>query len=197
MLATIQDALARYSLSRYGISTGVVDFEIFCSRASTMGLLNYTDRLMSAFGRVVYALAWTDAMVPADVARSETRCISYGASEPGELVLHVPTWRRQRDRFANELLRSYEKLRVTKRSLNPLVADVRDLVCYRMRLRDADFDLFLTRLYAEAMAEDIGLVISLEADETRELAGSQTTKRNPLYLQNSAPRTMLRVYRRT
>ena len=53
MIDTIRDALARYALGRLVPGVGVVDFEIYCSRGSTLGLLNDSDRVDDALGRGV------------------------------------------------------------------------------------------------------------------------------------------------
>jgi len=196
MIDTIRDALTRTALSRLVPGLGVVDFEIFCSRGSSLGLLNYTDHLEGALGRVVYATAWRHNTVPTWIKKGDLELLRSGSSETDGYCVHSPSWKSIRTRLEREVYASYEQLRKHKRSLAPPVADVRDAVCFRLRLSDHDFNRLLARLYHETMQANRGLGISLEADEIRETRGQQTTKRNPLYLSNAAPRTVIRVYRR-
>ena len=196
MIDTIRDALTRAALSRLVPGLGVVDFEIFCSRGSSLGLLNYTDHLEGALGRLVYATAWRPEFVPDWVRRGDIERLGTDSPTADTYCVHSPSWTTIRARFEREVFAAYEQLRKHKRSLAPPVADVRDAVCFRLRLSDHDFNRLLTRLYHHTMQADRGLGISLEADEIRESRGQQTTKRNPLYLSNAAPRTVIRVYRR-
>lgn len=194
MVDTIHDAISRAALAFLVPGLGVIDFEIFCSRASTLGLLNYTDHLDGVQGRIVYATSWRANAVPTWIRPANLHQLDAGFDDPYRL--HSPAWARIRPRFNIALWETYEQLRVHKRSLAPPVADVRDAVCFRLRISDATFNHFLTNLYHETMRSDIGIGISLEADEVKEVRGAQTTKRDPLYLSNAAPRTVIRVYRR-
>jgi hypothetical protein len=199
MIETIRDALSRYALGRAMPGIGVVDFEIYCSRGSTLGLLNYTDRLAGAFGRVVFSTSWTEReRVPAWIPARSLITIEFGPqAERQEHLIHSPAWTAARSRFLRELAAGYDRLNTEKRTLYVQVADLRDLVCYALRISDVLFDRFLARVYHETMQGAIdSLRISLEADEIKEARAAQTTKRNPLYLATSAPRTMISVSRR-
>ena len=196
MIDTIRDALSRYALLKWTPTIGVVDFEIYCSRGSTLGLLNYTDRLDGTFGRVVYATSWTAAAsVPEWIKPASLTPLDAG---PETYLLHTPSWSRIKSRFLSEIVRGYERLNTQKRSLYVVIADLRDIVCYQLRLSDAQFDRFLTKMYHDSMQGKLTTVrVSLEADEVKEVRGAQSTKRNPVYLGGSAPRTMVHVSRRS
>lgn len=199
MIDTIRDALSRYALGKWIPGLGVVDFEIFCSRGSTLGLLNYTDRLEGAFGRVVYPTSWTSAgAIPSWIAPTAIVTLDVqSGDEHFQHFVHSPNWSGIKAKFLREITSAYDRLNKQKRSLYVQVADLRDMVCYSLRMSDRQFDRFLAHVFHETMQGKIESIrISLEADEIKEVRGSQTTKRNPLYLGAAAPRTMINVSRR-
>jgi len=189
MIDTIRDAMTRFALARWVPGLGVVDFEIFSSRGSTLGLLNYTDRLDGAYGRVVYPTSWSSrSAAPQWIPAGSLAEIEYATADGAlEQWVHDPGWSKEKARFLKEILAAYVRLNARKRTLYVRVADLRDMVCYAMRLPDHEFDRFLEKVFHLTMQGEIGeLQVSLEADEVKEVRGSQATKRNPLYLASGA-----------
>ncbi|MFT3747223.1 MAG: hypothetical protein QM768_02865 [Agriterribacter sp.] len=158
-------------------------FNIWVERGKQIGILNSTEFYPNFDGRLVYPTS----IIVKDAKNTDfTEIFSYVTEE--SLYLHLPTWEKvdsqmrkvNQDEFVQNLIEAYFDLRKSRGTHFIRLLDVREKVCYRMRIPNYLFDECLEKTYLMNIRGEMDAQISLEADRLPHETNAMYLKREPV-----------------
>lgn len=166
ILKRVRDFWLKYFLQDlYDISISLNAFEIWAYRAKQIGILHitqfYPDPDFS--GRIVF---------PFSIIKEQTTDLSFKElhfyPDGKKLLVHLPDWKNQhvQEEFLRQLHDAYLDVRQLARSNFVNLMNVRERVCYSMRIPEYLFDRFLGYAYHERLRIRISLEVDKLPDET-------------------------------
>lgn len=155
-----RDYWLRYFLQElYKYELSLNSFDIWAYRAKQVGLVHITEFYPDPAynGRIVY---------PLSVVRDSTNSQNFRKlaeySDGKQIFLHLPEWG-DGDEFVEALYKAYVETRQVSRNYFVSLANVRERVCYNMKIPEFHFDKFLG--YAYRRRSQLKVKISLEVDK--------------------------------
>jgi len=153
-------------------------FNIWVERGKQLGILQSTEFFPGVNGRMVY---------PTSIIREEVKnndfkkVFSYSNNE--KLFLHDPKWNENQELFVETLHSSYFELRKNRNNnLFVNLTDLREKVCYKLRIPTFVFDNYLNKTYLLNIKGHLKIQISLEADRLPQETSAMYLKREPVLI---------------
>jgi hypothetical protein len=155
-------------------------FEIWAYRGKQVGIIHVTEFFPNFNGRLVYP---TSVILNEVNSRDFENLFQY--DDGNSLFIHRPSWNSSttQEEFIDSLTSNYFNIRKTNRSYYINLADLRELVCYNLKLSEKLFDDFLDQAYRLSISEKLRINISLEADKLPQETSAMYLKRVPVKIQ--------------
>jgi len=181
ILKRLRDFWINYFLKEiYQIPLSLSFFDIWCYRGKQLGIINITEFYYNFDGRIVYPTS----IVSPNVSNSDFKNIfKYKTGE--FLFIHDPNQDKIQERFSRVIYDSYIDLRVHYNSYFVNIADLRDIVCYKLKISNKIFQDLLEKLYLLNIKGLTTIRISLEADRLPEETKAMYQKRDPIVIEGS------------
>lgn len=164
--------------SIYGYTFSFDTFNIWAERGKQLGVLHSTEFYPGIDGRVVYP---TSIITSEKVGNKDfIKVFQYENLEA--LYIHSPRWKTERNRelFVSTLVDSYFDLKKVRGNLFINLSDLKEKVCYKMRIPGYIFDEFLQETYFLNLKGELHIQISLEADRLPHETNAIYLKREPV-----------------
>jgi hypothetical protein len=156
----VRDFWANHFLRNiYGFKhiNSISNFDIWAYRAKQIGILNITEFHPGISGKMVYPTS----IIYKKIKSTEFRKIfEYPTGEI--LYLHNPNFG---NGFISSLYESYIELKRSHRSYFVNLNDLRDIVCYKLKISNRKFVDLLEKAYELNLKGTLSISISLEADK--------------------------------
>lgn len=153
-------------------------FNIWVERGKQLGILQSTEFYPGVNGRMVYPTA----IISNKVKNNDFKKV-YSYSNHLNLFLHNPKWKENEEIFVDTLHSSYFELRKNRNNnLYINLTDLREKVCYKLRIATFVFDDFLNRTYLLNLKGHLKIQISLEADRLPHETSAMYLKREPVLI---------------
>lgn len=151
-------------------------FEIWIYRAKQIGIFNATEFYPGFNGRIVYP---TSIIGSSTRSKHFTRLFEY--NDGSNLFIHYPNYSEDtQEEFIASLNDAYQDVRDVNKNYFVNLADVREIVCYKMKIATYIFDRFLEKVYKQNLQGDLKIKISLEADKLPQETTAMYLKREPV-----------------
>jgi hypothetical protein len=153
-------------------------FNIWVERGKQLGILQSTEFYPGINGRTVYPTA----IIRKEVKNRDFK-EAYSYSNKEKLFLHAPKWKENEELFVDTLHSSYFELRKNRNNnLFVNLTDLREKVCYKLRIPTFVFDDFLNKTYLLNLKGHLKIQISLEADRLPQETSAMYLKREPVLI---------------
>lgn len=157
-------------------------FNIWVERGKQIGILNSTEFYPNFDGRLVYP---TSLLISSSSNTDFKEIFKYETGE--KMLIHLPEWDKidnqtrkvNQDDFVQNLVECYFDLRRVRGTHFIRLLDVREKVCYRMRIPTFHFDECLEKTYLMNLKGEMDAQISLEADRLPHETNAMYLKREP------------------
>lgn len=178
ILKRVRDFWLRYFLrDLYNYQFSLSSFDIWAYRGKQIGILHITEFYPdpSFNGRIVYPLSLIK-----DSTNSKHFREIFAYSDNLQLYLHQLSWADKEDReeFVRSLHYAYLDVRQSVRSYFVNLSNVRERVCYNLKIPEFMFDELLSYAYHERLK----IRISLESDKLPEETSAMYLKRAPVMI---------------
>jgi hypothetical protein len=153
-------------------------FNLWAERGNQLGIIHSTEVYPDFNGRLVFPTAI--------ITRNNTNAdlVNMYEYENGEkLFIHRPDWKIEanQDEFIKTLVDIYFDLRRNRRTHFIRLSDLRERVCYKMRIGNFIFNDFMEKAYNMNLHGNTGkMQISLEADRLPHESNALYLKREPV-----------------
>jgi hypothetical protein len=176
ILKRVRDFWLRYFLrDLYNYEFSLSSFDIWAYRGKQIGILHITEFYPdpSFNGRIVYPLS-----VIKESTNSKHFREIHAYSDNLRLYVHRLSWESEKDQeeFVQSLHHAYLDVRQSVRSYFVNLSNVRERVCYNLKIPEFLFDEFLGRAYHARLR----IRISLEVDRLPEETSAMYLKRAPV-----------------
>jgi hypothetical protein len=154
-------------------------FNIWIERAKQVGIINTTEFYPDFDGRIVYPTS----ILLQKVKNSDFKeYFSYPNQE--KLFVHNPNWTKDviQQEFVKFLAESYFEIKQVKKFQFIILSDVKEKVCFKMRISGFVFDDFLEKTYLLNLQGKLIISISLEADKLPQETSAMYLKREPILI---------------
>lgn len=177
ILRRSRDFWLKYFLqSLYSYQISLDSFEIWAYRAKQIGLLHITEFYPdpSFYGKVAY---------PLSVIRNSSKSASfqkfYEYEDSRKLYLHQPSWddENNQEEFVQSLHQAYLDVRQLAKTYFVSLPNVKERVCYAMKIPEYLFDKFLGYAYHN---KHLRIRISLEVDKLPDETKVMYLRREPV-----------------
>lgn len=177
ILRRSRDFWLKYFLQTlYTYQISLDSFEIWAYRAKQIGLLHITEFYPdpSFYGKVAYPLS-----VIKTASKSENFKIFYEYLDKSKLYLHQPSWDKEntQEEFVQSLHQAYLDVRQLAKTYFVSLPNVKERVCYAMKIPEYLFDQFLSQAYNN---KRLRISISLEVDKLPEETKVMYLRREPI-----------------
>lgn len=160
-------------------------FNLWIERGKQLGIIHSSEIYPEFDGRLVFP---TSVIIKKNNNPDLVELYSYENSF--KLFSHMPDWERTDNKrksvvqntFVENLYHSYYDLRRTRKSHFVRLSDLREKVCYKMRIPMFVFNDFLERAYFKNLRDELPIQISLEADRLPQETNAMYLKREPLLI---------------
>jgi hypothetical protein len=158
----------------YSFQYSLQTFDIWTYRGKQFGLLQATEFFPGFSGKLVYPTS----IVRASVRSNDfVKVFEYSNSN---LYVHEPKWESAKENFLDALTESYFQVKRTDRSVFVSISQLKELVCFKLRLNEQTFSKFLQRAYHLNLSGQLRIGISLEADRLPQETNAMYLKREPV-----------------
>lgn len=166
----------------YNYTYSLNTFDIWIYRAKQVGIVNATEFFPNFNGRIVYP---TSVIVDDTPNPDFEKIFEYNKNL--SLYLHSPSWEKEeiQENFVASLTNIYFTMKQTSRSYFVNLADIRELVCYNLKISDYLFNDFLQKAYKLNLAGKLRINISLESDRLPQETQAIYLKREPILINDS------------
>ncbi len=176
ILKRVRDYWLKYFLQDlYRYQFSLASFDIWAYRAKQVGIVHITEFYPDPgfSGRIVYPLS-----VVKESANSTKFKSLFVYRDKHRLFRYQPSWENEntREEFVQLLHHAYLDIRRSVRSRFVSLSNVRERVCYSMKISEYLFDDFLSRSYHERLK----IRISMEVDRLPEETNAIYLKRTPV-----------------
>jgi hypothetical protein len=161
----------------YGYEYSFDTFNIWVERGKQLGIVHSTEFFPDFDGRLVFP---TSIIVQENNNQDLLKAFSYLNSE--NLYVHKPSWKNinNQNNFIDALVESYFDLKRNRRMQFIRLSDLRERVCYKLRIPSFVFNDFLEKTYHESLKGLTKIQISLEADRLPYETSAMYLKREPV-----------------
>jgi len=152
-------------------------FNIWVERGKQFGIVHTSDFFPSVSGRVVYPTS----IITKEIKNTDFEC-AFEYPHEDKLFIHKPRWDKdvnQHD-FVKFLSEAYYDIKNIQRSHFVSLPDIREKVCYRMRISSFIFNDFLEKAYLMSLKGSTRVQIALEADRLPHETNAIYLKREPV-----------------
>jgi hypothetical protein len=150
-------------------------FNIWVERAKQVGVLHTTEFFPDFSGRIIYP---TSIIVQETNNPDFMKGFKYLTDEI--LYIHKPLWDNNQDGFVKTLLDEYYILQKTRKTHFINLSDLKERVCFKLRIPNFVFDDFLEKVYMLNLQGKLTIQISLEADKLPHETNAMYLKREPV-----------------
>lgn len=171
----------------YNYPHSFATFNIWVERGKQLGLIHTTEFYPDFDGRLVYP---TSLII--DKTRNKDFELMFEYPDNKKLYMHKPDWdgkkirgaSKAQESFINALVESYFDIRKSRRTHFIRLPDLREKVCYKMRIPSFVFDDFLEKIYIMNLKGEVDLKvqISLEADRLPQETNAIYLRREPVLI---------------
>lgn len=172
--------IMHFLLNLYEWPLTMSTFELWAYRAKQAGVIHVTDFYPFTNGKLVYPTAVVLDRVNSDDFRS-----IYDYADNKHLYVHEPDSESFRDDFVNEMVKSYFGLRLSSRSYFINLADLREALCYALKISSQTFERILNDIYRLNLQGALRIKISLEVDKLPEETNAMYLKQEPVMVDGS------------
>jgi hypothetical protein len=168
-------------------------FNIVIERAKQFGIIHTTEFFPGFNGRIVYPTA-----VIVDESKSMDFEFFYQYDEGEKLYIHKPKWdeRRNQTEFIDTLFSTYLYFQRIRKTHFINLADIKEKLCFGMRISGFVFDEFLELTYEAVLKGELKIQISLEADKLPYETNAMYLKREPVLVGGKYKNIIAINYRR-
>ena len=160
-------------------------FNLWIERGKQLGIIHSSEIYPEFDGRLVFP---TSVIIKKNNNPDLKELYSY--ENDHKLFSHIPKWDRMdskrkpvvQNTFVESLYHSYYDLRRTRKSHFVRLSDLREKVCYKMRIPMFVFNDFLEKAYLKNLRGELPIQISLEADRLPQETNAMYLKREPLLI---------------
>lgn len=160
----------------YKFDISLPTFEIWAYRGKQIGVLHITEFYPDPYfsGRVVYPLS---KVVVSATTEKFHEVFTY--SDGRKLYLHLSQWEKEayQQEFVRALYDAYRDIRESARTYFVNLPNVREKVCYRLKIPEFTFDKFLGNAYKN---KHMKIKISLEVDKHPDETKAMYLQREPV-----------------
>lgn len=172
-----RDFWLKYFLENlYAYQISLDSFEIWAYRAKQIGLLHITEFYPdpSFYGKVAYPLS-----VIKTASKSESFKMFYEYLDKSKLYLHQPSWNNEntQEEFVQSLHQAYLDVRQLAKTYFVSLPNVKERVCYAMKIPEYLFEQFLSHAYNN---KRLRISISLEVDKLPDETKVMYLRREPV-----------------
>jgi hypothetical protein len=180
-LKRIRDFWINYFLKEiYKIPLSLSFFDIWCYRGKQLGIISITEFYYNFDGRIVYPTS----IISKGVKNTDFKNIfDYKTGE--HLFIHEPNHEKVEEKFSKIVYESYIDLRDHYSTYFVNVADLRDIVCYKLKISNKTFQDLIEKLYLLNIKGLTTIKISLEADRLPEETKAMYQKRDPIMIEGT------------
>lgn len=172
----VRDFWANHLLRNvYGFKhiNSISNFDIWAYRAKQVGILNITEFHPGFSGKMIYP---TSIIYKKIKSPEFKKIFEYPTGDV--LYLHNPKFN---DSFISSLYESYIELKRSHTSYFVNLNDLRDMVCYKLKISNKKFTDLLAKAYELNLKGHLSVSISLEADKLPSEKAVYIT-RDPIYI---------------
>lgn len=152
-------------------------FNIWIERGMQLGIIHSTEFYPNFDGRLVFP---TSIIVKKN--NNSDLIESFNYSNGDKLFIHKPSWNNidNQDEFIDALVEAFFNLRRNRRTQFIRLLDLRERVCYKMRIPNFIFNEFLQKTYQKSIKGLTRIQIALEADRLPYESNAMYLKREPI-----------------
>lgn len=150
-------------------------FNIWIERARQVGVLHTTEFFPDFSGRIIYP---TSVVVREMNNPDFLLAFKYPTNET--LYIHSPVWENYHEQFVKVLLDEYYILQKTRKTHFINLSDLKERICFKLRIPSFVFDDFLQNTYSLNLQGKLHIQISLEADRLPQETNALYLKREPI-----------------
>ncbi len=178
ILKRIRDFWINYFLKEiYKFDLSLSYFELWVYRAKQLGIINTHEFYPGFNGKIVYPIS----LIMKGKANSDFKML-YTYSNGENLYAHIPKWKTNQHEFVDLLFNSYHDIKSKSKSYFINLADLRDMVCFKMKISEKTFTDFLKQAYILNLRNVLKIKISLETDKLPEENKAIYLKREPVLI---------------
>ncbi|RXK86190.1 hypothetical protein [Filimonas effusa] len=178
----IRDHWLNYFLNDiYKMQMSLSYFDIWCYRGKQLGIINATEFYYNFSGKIVYPIS---ILTPSVSNRDFLEIFQY--PENIKLFIHSPSFENMIEEFTKCVYESYIDLKSRVKTYFVNLADLRDLVCFKLKISYNKFVEFLESLYQLNLRNETKISISLEADRLPSETKAMYLKREPIVVDNKS-----------
>lgn len=162
----------------YGYEYSFDTFNIWVERAKQIGILHTTEFFPDFSGRIIYP---TSIITKNTNNRDFFKIFSYKTEEL--LYIHEPKWITFQESFIRTLQEEYYVLQSSKKTHFINLLDLKERVCFKLKISGSIFDKFLEQTYLLNLQSKLNKIqISLEADKLPQETNAMYLKREPVLI---------------
>jgi hypothetical protein len=180
IIKRIRDFWIYYFLKElYGYEFSLSSFEIQTYRAKQIGIVNATEFFPRFNGKIIYP---TSVIVKNTNSPDFEEIVNY--SNGKSLFIHNPTTDKENNMevFVKSLTAAYFDIKKRSKSYFVNLLDVREIVCYNLKIAEFIFDTLLNDTYKLNVSGDLRIGISLESDKLPQETSAMYLKREPIVI---------------
>lgn len=162
-------------------------FELWAYRAKQLGIINTHEFYPGFNGKIVYPVS----IIMSEKSNSDFKEL-YSYQDGNKLYCHSPKWKGNQNEFVDLLFRSYHDIKARSKSYFINLADLRDMVCYKMKISETVFNEFLKKAYLLNLKNLLKIKISLETDKLPEETKAIYLKREPVLI-SGKPKNIIAI----
>lgn len=152
-------------------------FNIWVERGKQLGVIHTTEFYPNFDGRLVYP---TSIIVKSNKNSDLVKSFEYNNGE--FLFIHKPKWKSNQDKFFDSLHEAYFDLKSNRRTNFIRISDLREKVCFKLKIPTFVFNEFLEEAYNQNLRGETKIQISLEADRLPHETNAMYLKREPVVI---------------
>lgn len=182
ILKKVRDYWFEYFLKKqYNYLYSLESFEKWAYRAKQIGIIHATEFFPNFNGKILYP---TSIILENCVSKDFEFLYEY--KNNFKLFIHNPKWNTENQEiFIKSLTDVYFSIQNQSKTYFVNLYDVKELVCYKMKIPEFIFDSFLNKSYTLSISGQVKINISLEADKLPEETNAIYLKREPIYIKNT------------
>lgn len=180
IIKRIRDIWLNYLIKDvYNLNISLSYFEIWCYRGKQFGLINITEFYPNFSGRMVYPISIiTETLTSLDFIEF----FKYNNNK--KLFIHEPEINKIQEYFTKILFESYLELKKVKKVNFIQIADLREIVCFKIKISYKHFQALLESVYLLNLNNKTSIKISIESDKSPEESNLSYITREPVIINN-------------
>ncbi|MDX2173608.1 MAG: hypothetical protein SFY56_10825 [Bacteroidota bacterium] len=162
-------------------------FELWVYRSKQLGIINTHEFYPGFNGKIVYPIS----VLMDEKANTDFKEL-YSYEDGAKLYFHAPKWSSNQNEFVDILFRSYHDIKARTKSYFISLHDLRDMVCFKMKIAEKAFDEFLRKAYQLNLKNQLKIKISLETDKLPEENKAIYLMREPVLI-SGKPKNIIAI----